>query len=93
MLEAGEVFGIKMFDPLGPFPPDHDSSIHLTFGVLWMSEKLGKHEVKQKYSGVCKVRMLSTHLFNVTARGIQESLFLKTDKHRWVAMTVPSESP
>lgn len=94
-IDAGKVFGIEMMDRPGPFPRDYDFGIRAAIGVLWKSEKDGRHEVKQKYSRVRKVRTVHTHLYNVTAKGLQANIVLKghgADKTTWVGTTAPSES-
>jgi len=47
-VEVGDIFGCEMFDPIGPFPHDYDSGMRSAIGVLWQSQKPGRHEAKQK---------------------------------------------
>ena len=91
-LEAGEAFGIEMFNPLGPIPYACDMGIRSALGVLWKSELPGKHELKQKYASVRRVRTIHTHLFDISPGGITTNLVLKNDRKRWVATAAPSES-
>jgi len=67
-VKVGESFGFEMFQPLGPFPQGYDSGIKTAIGVLAQSQKPGRHEAKQKYSSVWKVRSLNTNLYNASAR-------------------------
>jgi len=92
-IEVGNLFGIEMFEQPGPFPVSYDFGTRSALTVLWKSEKAGKHEAKQKYSGVRKVRTVNTHLYGVSIRGLQDNLTLKDSKSTLVATTAPSESP
>jgi len=92
-LEVGSVFGIKMFDRPGPYPVTYDFGTRSALAVLWKSEKPGRHETKQKYSGVRKVRTVNTHLYDVSMKGLRDNLIFKDGKANWVATTTPSESP
>jgi len=91
-LDVGTVFGIEMFDKPGPYPVTYDFGTRSALAVLWKSEKPGRHETKQKYSGVRKVRTVNTHLYDVSIRGLRDNLIFKDGKANWVATTAPSES-
>jgi len=91
-VEAGDIFGFEMFDPIGPFPHDYDLSMRSTIGMLWQSQKLGHHEEKQKYSLVHKVRSLHTNFHNASVQGAVNNLVLRSVKTRMVATTAPSDS-
>lgn len=91
-VEVGETFGFSMFDPLGPFGRDYDSGIRTAIGILSQSQRPGRHEAKQKYSSVRKVRSLSTNVHNASARAASENLVWRSEKSRFVATTAPSDS-
>lgn len=81
-----------MFDRPGPYPLKLDFGTRSALTVLWKSEQSGRHEAKQKYSGVRKVQTVNTHLYNVSIQGLSNNLLLKDGKGNWVATTAPSES-
>ena len=91
-VEAGETFEFELFGPLGPFPRDYESGIRSAIGVLWQSQKPGRHEEKQKYSSVRKVRSLFTNLYNASAKAAATSMVWRSEKARFVATTAPSDS-
>lgn len=81
-----------MFDPMGPFPRDYDSGIRTAIGILYKSEKPGRHGAKQKYSTVRKLRTLYTKMHGASAAGQKEALVLRMERQRWVGTGAPSES-
>jgi hypothetical protein len=89
--EVGDFFGFEMFDRIGPFPHDYDSSIHSAIGTLWQSQQSGRHKAKQKYSSVCKVRSLHTNLHNASAKAVSSSLIWRSDKGCFITTTAPSD--
>jgi len=66
--------------------------MHSAIGMLWQSQKLGRHEEKQKYSSVHKGRSLHTNFHNALVRGAVNNLVLCSAKSRMVVMTAPSNS-
>jgi len=91
-VEARDIFGFEMFNPIGPFPHDYNSGMHSTIGMLWQSQKVGCHEEKQKYSSVHKVRSLHTNFDNASVRGAVNNLVLPSAKTRMITMMAPSDS-
>jgi hypothetical protein len=89
--EVGDLFGFEMFDRIGPFPHDYDSGIRSAIGTLWQSQKAGRHEEKQKYSSVRKVRSLHTNLHNASAKAASSSLVWRSEKGRFITTTAPSD--
>ena len=90
-VKVGEHFEFEMFEPPGPFRQNCDSGTRSALGVLWQSQKPGRHEEKQKCSSVRKVRSLNTNLHDASVRAA-ESLVWRSDKSRFVATTAPSDS-
>jgi hypothetical protein len=72
-IKLGEHFGFEMFPkPMGPFPPAYDGGIRAAIGILSRSNRLGRHEVKKKFSSSRKAR--SVMIF------IERDLIPKEDK-------------
>ena len=88
----GEDFGFEMFGSPGPFPHDYDSGMRSAIGILRQSQLPGRHEAKQKYSTVRKVRSLNTNVYNASARAIESSQVWRSDKSRFVSTHSPSDS-
>jgi hypothetical protein len=89
--EVGDFFGFEMFDCIGPFPHDYDSGMRSAIGTLWQSQRPGRHEAKQKYSTVRKVRSLHTNLHNASAKAVSSSLVWRSEKGRFITTTAPSD--
>ena len=89
--EVGDFFGFEMFDRIGPFPHDYDSGMRSAIGSLWQSQRPGRHEEKQKYSSIRKVRSLHTNLHNASAEAASSTLVWRSDKGRFITTTAPSD--
>ena len=89
--DVGVFFEIEMFDRIGPFPHDYDSGMRSAIGTLWQSQQPGRHEAKQKYSSVRKVRSLHTNLHNASAKAASSSLVWRSEKGRFITTTAPSD--
>jgi hypothetical protein len=89
--EVGDFFGFEMFDPIGPFPHDYDSGMRSAIGSLWQSQCPGRHEAKQKYFSVRKVRSLHTNIYNASAKSASSTLVWRSEKGRFITTTAPSD--
>ena len=74
--EVGNLFGFEMFDRiLGPaLPHDYDSGMWSAIGSLWQSQRPDRHETKQIYSSVRKVRSLHTNIHSASAKSASSTL-------------------
>ena len=72
----GEDFGFAAFDPIGPFGKAYDSGMRTALGVLFKSQKPGRHEKKRKFSAARKARTIHTNVFKASAKGHTLSLFV-----------------
>jgi hypothetical protein len=88
----GESFGFAAFDPIGPFDRAYDSGMRAALGVLFKSQKPGKHEDKIKFSAARRARTIHTNVFKASARGHTLSLFVQTDKKRSIVSINPTDS-
>ncbi len=91
-VEVGDVFGFQMFQPMGPYGAFYDSGIRTALGVLWRSQKPGRHEEKQKYSSARKAWTVHTDVYRASARAIEGTLVWRSERGRFVATTAPSDS-
>ena len=89
--EVGDFFGFEMFDGIGPFLHDYDSGMRSAIGSLWQSQRPGRHEAKQKYSSVRKVRSLHTNIHNASAKSASFTLVWRSEKGRFVTTTASSD--
>ena len=89
--EVGDFFGFEMFDRIGPFPHDYDSGMRSAIGSIWQSQRPGRHESKQKYSSVRKVRSLHTNIHNASAKSASSTLVWRSEKGRFITTTAPSD--
>jgi hypothetical protein len=89
--EVGVFFGFEMFDRIGPFPHDYDSGMRSAIGFLWQSQRPGRHETKQKYSSIRKVRSLHTNVYNASASSASSTMVWRSEKGRFVATTASSD--
>jgi hypothetical protein len=80
-----------MFDHIGHFPHDYDFGMYSAIGTLWQSQRPGRHDAKQKYSSVCKVRSLHTNLHNASAKAVSSSLVWRSEKGRFNTTMAPSD--
>lgn len=91
-VEVGEAFDFQMFGPMGPFSSTYDSGIRAALGVLWRSQKPGRHEAKQKFSSVRKARSVHTDVYRASAKGAEGTIVWRSEKQRFVATEAPSDS-
>jgi hypothetical protein len=60
-------------------------------GTLWQSQRPGRHETKQKYSSVRKVRSHHTNLHNASAKSVSSTLVWRSDKGCFITTTALSD--
>jgi hypothetical protein len=91
-VEMGDILGLQMFDPMGPFSRQYNSGILAAVGVLMRAQKPGCHEARLKYSSVRAARMVHTNTFGATAVGVEGALVWRSEKTRFVATKAPTDS-
>lgn len=90
--EFGEVFGLRMFEPMGPFSDTYNSGMQEAVGVLYRSQKKGRHEAMLKFSSARKARSLFTDMYMASARGVEGPMVWPSDRTRFVATDSPTDS-
>jgi hypothetical protein len=88
----GEEFGFAAFDPIGPFDRAYDSGMRAALGVLFKSQRPGRHEAKMKFSAARRARTIHTNVFKASAKGHELSLFVRTDKKRSIVSVNPTDT-
>ena len=91
-VEVGEAFGFQMFPPMGPFGPTCDSGMRTALGVLWRSQKPGRHEAKMKFSSTRKARAVHSDVHKASARAAEGALVWQAEKKRFVTTKAPADS-
>jgi hypothetical protein len=61
-------------------------------GVLWRSQRPGRHEAKMKFSSIRKALALHTDLFGASARGVEGALVWRSERTLFVATESPTDS-
>jgi hypothetical protein len=51
-VDMGDILGLQMFEPMGPFSRQYNSGILAAVGVLMRAQRPGRHEERLKYSSV-----------------------------------------
>jgi hypothetical protein len=92
-VSIGEMHGITMTPPRGPFPAHHDFGMRMAIGVLEKSLKAGRHEATTKFSNVRKITSLHTNMYKSSALGAASgTLVLRAEKKRLYSTQSPHES-
>jgi hypothetical protein len=91
-VDMGDILGLQMFEPMGPFSRQYNSGILAAVGVLMRAQKPGRHEERLKYSSVRAARTVHTNTFGATAMGIEGAMVWRSDKTRFVATKAPTDS-
>lgn len=91
-VEIGENFRFQMFKPHGPFSRGYESGLREAIGILWRSQRPGRHEAKLKFSAVRKARAMFTDVFGASAAGVEGTLVWRSDKTRFAATEAPTDS-
>ena len=87
-----DLFRFEAFEPIGPFDGSYDGGLRPALGVLWRSQRPGRHEARMKYSSARRARSVYTNLYRASARGIQGSQVWRSEKHRFVTTDAPSDT-
>jgi hypothetical protein len=88
----GDILGLPMFEPMGPFSRHYNSGILAAVGVLMRAQRPGRHEERFKYSSVRTARTVHTNTYNATAVGVEGTLVWRSEKTRFVATKAPTDS-
>jgi hypothetical protein len=91
-VEMGNILGLQMFEPVGPFSRQYNLGILAAVGVLMRAQKPGRHEARLKYSSVRAARTVHTNTFGATAVGVEGALVWRSEKTRFVATKAPTDS-
>jgi hypothetical protein len=92
-IKLGEHFGFEMFPkPMGPFPPGYDGGIRAAIGILSRSNRLGRHEEKQKFSSSQKARSAHANVFMASALGGATSKSVRSDKGHQALTSDPTDT-
>lgn len=91
-VKVSDHFGFSTFPLHGPFSRGYESGMRAAVGILWRSQRPGRHEAKMKYASVRKARAMFTNVYGASAAGVEGALVWRSNKTRFVATESPTDS-